>query len=237
MHWGSLPTTYHIRIWYADVRVCVYKYRHIHVVYMRVCHYFSPRLSYARENQKTAKGRESILPCGILCGRSTVGGSVFLFPLTAGRYGAAFGCWLYVILLFWLPILYSLLYFAYCILLLLLVYHSVRVTLFVRRYCNIYFLLLYTLVLFGSYDYDDDDDYDYNDVWWWTSWKLVQQSLLIYILIILIIQIRRWWDLNELCIQYDEFHDYKIKPQICEDWDRDWDSYNVSLIFVIYGNN
>lgn len=88
--------------------------------------------------------------------------SVFVSSNCRPIHGAAFGCWLYVILLFWLPILYCLLYFAYCILL-LLVYHSFRVTLFVRRYCNIYFLLLYTLVLFGSYDYDDDD-YDYNDV-------------------------------------------------------------------------
>lgn len=142
----------------------MYKYRHIHVVYMRVCHYFSPRLSYARENQKTAtRQRVNFAMWYIvwpLDGRRV---SVFVSSNCRPIHGAGFGCWLYVILLFWLPILYSLLYFAYCILLLLLVYHSFRVTLFVRRYCNIYFLLLYTLVLFGSYYYDDDD-YDYNDV-------------------------------------------------------------------------
>lgn len=47
----------------------------------------SLHVSLTREKiKKQQKGRESILPCGILCGRSTVGGSVFLFPLTAGRY-------------------------------------------------------------------------------------------------------------------------------------------------------
>lgn len=95
MHWGSLPTTYHIRIWYADVRVCVYKYRHIHVVYMRVCHYFSPRLSYARENQKTAKRQRVNFAMWYIVwpldGRRV---SVFVSSNCRPIHGAAFGCWL-----------------------------------------------------------------------------------------------------------------------------------------------